>query len=92
MVQLQHTNKQRAVSLGKCFEKGLLWTHQLYNNGTLISAYQAYEKYTLTWMEFNSLVSAIPKEMKKKLREKQAQHGNDNCGDLDLKKGLCNPH
>ena len=46
------------------YAKGLCYVHQLYVNGCPISVKEAHDLYALTAMEYNSLVSAIPKEWK----------------------------
>ena len=46
----------------KVFQKGLHYVSQLYENGQCISMSVAQAKYGLSFMQFNSLMSAIPKE------------------------------
>ena len=46
----------------KCFAAGLLYISQLFEDYQLINIFTAYQRFRLTAMEFNSLVSAIPKE------------------------------
>ena len=45
----------------KCFNKGLLYLSQLYEQRHLISAITANRKFSLEVMSYNSLVSALPK-------------------------------
>ena len=51
-----------------CLKKGLFRVSQLYRNGVLISIKEAAEEYGLTFMEFHSLISAIPEDIKKLVR------------------------
>ena len=60
---------QNSICWIKCIERNLIYTKQLYDNGKMISLKVAMDKFHLTLMEFNSLVSAIPKLWKKEIRD-----------------------
>ena len=45
--------------LGHAFKNGLVFVHQLFKNMRVISCKVAYEKFGLSIMEFNTIVSAI---------------------------------
>ena len=47
------------------FKKGLFYVKQLYNNGNLISCKNVMELYGLSIMNYNKLISMIPKSLKK---------------------------
>ena len=53
----------------RIFQKGLFKISQLYENGTVISANKAGEKFGLSWLELNNLITAIPNDLKKCVRE-----------------------
>ena len=48
-----------------CAKKGLIYVNQLYKNRTTISVRSAASEYGLGMMQYNSLVSALPREFKK---------------------------
>ena len=50
------------------YENGLLWVDQLCTDGHFISAHQAYQRFNLTVMEYNSIIAAIPKWLKDKVK------------------------
>ena len=50
------------------FKKGLLWVHQLVPNGKAIGVKLVQESYGLSIMQYNALLSAIPKHMIARLR------------------------
>ena len=54
----------------KCIQKNLMYVSDLYSNGCLISARVACDKYSLTVMELNALVSALPKEWRARMSQK----------------------
>ena len=54
----------RPVLWKECIRQGLMYVHQLYDNGRLINLVEA-ANYGLSVMCFNSLVSALPKAWKK---------------------------
>ena len=68
--------QQTAFCWRKPYQKGLLWVSQLYHNQSLISAKEAYDKYALSLMEFHSVVSAIPSEWRKQLKEKPIKNSS----------------
>ena len=45
----------------KPYNKGLIYTHQLYENGNLKSCLQICENYEMTLMQLNGLLSALPR-------------------------------
>ena len=53
------------------FGNGLIYVHQLYQNGMLISARDANLQFGLTIMEFNALISATPRRLRKQLNQVQ---------------------
>ena len=46
------------------YQQGLRYLNQLYSNGVLISAKEAYDKYGLSVMQFNSIISACDRNLK----------------------------
>ena len=48
----------------KAFNRGLLYVHQLCDEGKVISTWQASERYSFNLMEFNGIISAILKGWK----------------------------
>ena len=50
------------------FDRGLFKVSQLYENGSLISIKKAAERYGLSFIEFNAIVSAIPKDTRNYLK------------------------
>ena len=59
----------RPVFWEKCFRKGLWKISQLYEDGQPISFNKAYELYELTFMDLHSIVEAIPKIIKQKIKK-----------------------
>ena len=53
----------------KSFEKGLLTVNQLFENGKCIKVSDAYEKYELTYLQYNGLLAAIPSQWKKTISQ-----------------------
>ena len=53
----------------ECYKCGLKYAHQLYENGRVISAATAERKFSLSIMRFNTLITAIPVQWKKLLRD-----------------------
>ena len=58
----------RPIFIRKAYEKGLMWISELFCNGQPISCHQASERYGLTVMQFNIIVSAIPQIMRREIR------------------------
>ena len=57
----------------KPYSKGLKYVHQLYEKDKLLSIRKAFTKFELTLMQYNSLVSAIPKILKDKAKKDKFQ-------------------
>ena len=55
------------------YEKGLMYVHQLFCNGTLIPSLEAREAFGLTELRYNSLKSAIPVEWRRFFAENVTQ-------------------
>ena len=55
---------KKPIFVEKAFLNGLLWCHQLFENGKPISVGKAAMLYKLSLMEYNSIISAMPKNMK----------------------------
>ena len=56
---------ERPILWTKPLIRGLMYTHQLCKDGQFKSARQMYTEFGLTVMEYNSIVSALPKAWKK---------------------------
>ena len=57
--------KDSPVFWKKYFDKGLIWIWQLYENTSLMTPEDAKQQFGLSNMDYNSLVSAIPGELKR---------------------------
>ena len=51
--------------LKKCWDNGLIYLHQLFENMEVISAIKAARKFGITFMELNQIISAVPYEWRK---------------------------
>ena len=51
------------------YKRGLMFCDQLYNNGDLISARTAWTSFSLDVMQFNAVISAIPRAWKQNAKE-----------------------
>ena len=58
--------ENKPIFIESAFHAGLVWVHQLYEEGQLISIHIAFTRYKLRAMEFYGLVTAIPKDWKVK--------------------------
>ena len=52
------------VFFDHAYRKGLIYVHQLFEHGTIISALTMFEKYQLTFLQYNAIVQAMPKRWK----------------------------
>ena len=59
------------------WRKGLKWISQLYKNGHALSCKQAYDKFGLTLMQYKSLLSAIPKDLRERFRQVDVSNKQD---------------
>ena len=55
----------------RCYAAGLIYVSQLFAGGEIISVRTALSSFNLSLMDFNSLVSAIPKEWRRSFRNSQ---------------------
>ena len=60
----------KIVMWDDCFNKGLIYTSQLFDNrGEVISCLQAHRLYNLDIMRLNSLISAMPRRVKRAIKQ-----------------------
>ena len=59
------------------FEKGLVYIHQLCENECFISVKEAYNRYGLDVMSYNSLLSAMSYELKKQAKQYKVRSSNN---------------
>ena len=52
------------------YDKGLKYLGQLFENGQALSVRRAADLYGLTWIQYQSILSAIPSNWKKQLKGK----------------------
>ena len=71
------------------YRKGLMWFSQLYENGQLISIGTAYRRFSLSLMQFNAIISAVPRVWRVTMRcqtdtdEAKNQVPYDRCVAMD---------
>ena len=63
--------KDQVIWCEKAFERGLLHASQLYDKGQLIGIKSAYDMFNLECMEFNGIVSALPKSWRDRYRKEE---------------------
>ena len=68
------------------YKAGLKWLGQLYNNGNLISGRIALETFKLSLMEFNSLMSSIPRMWRNELQSNKSTKYNEEIQDITVSK------
>ena len=71
------TINRKPIIIEKCVEKGLMYLHQLFKAGTCISVKEAQERYELDIMTYNGIISALPRDWKKKCKNTDEQNTND---------------
>ena len=64
----------KPIFLQQCYNKGLLWIHQLFVNGTAIGIKAAWEVFNLNVMHYNSIITAVPKRWRNELKREEESH------------------
>ena len=64
----------RLVWWEKAFHKGLVYVHQLFQGGEVKSAISIFNEFGISFMEYNSLISAIPKSWRCSMPSEQIVH------------------